>query len=369
MAESGGKTYIFRGLPLTSDSRTTRYGFLLGSVTYCTWEKKDISSVTGVSHIIAPISKDGALFYLRYLTYLFYLFLFGLLKIRKGDVCICMDLDTFIPIWFSSRFKKNFVAFDVVDPASQARFKKIPLPRAIDALECFFLDRADLCIFPHESRLSYYHDSDSHIFKRKSLVIENVPIVDSRSTSSPRVGEDVVIGYFGTLDSSRGLDALLNFAASNKHIVRLLIAGDGPESATIMRAAKRHKNITYTGRYVPSDLENLYSQVDFSWAYYDPALKLHKYAAPNKFYEHLCFNCPIIVNDIIPQSFFVQKHETGIVASEVEVADMRSGGNKFVERVKNFQRKDIYSMWDKFYAGYYDAKKVELTSKIKSTRK
>ncbi|MGV8844449.1 MAG: hypothetical protein ACOH2I_14785 [Pseudomonas sp.] len=369
MSHKKYRTYVFRGLPLISDSRTTRYGEILENVTYCTWEKKKKSTLPNVSHIVAPVSKDGRGFYIRYFIYLLHLTYLGFTKIKSGDVCICMDIDTFLPVWIATRFRHVVVAFDVVDPASQARFKNIPAKKFIDNIEYACIKLADLCIFPHDCRITYYSPRETSSVHNKAIVIENVPLIAPQDFSIQDRKKTLSIGYFGTLDGTRGLDIIIGLAKKNKDTIELIIAGDGPESKYVTSESNNSANIVYLGRYIPAALPGLYERIDFSWAYYAPNVDLHKFAAPNKFYEHLCFNKPIIINDIIPQQIFVKQHSSGIVLAEQEILDIQKGNDSdFIRKINQFQRRDLRGLWDELYENYYHRKKIELNLSINIIR-
>ncbi|QHF29750.1 hypothetical protein PspR32_18875 [Pseudomonas sp. R32] len=302
---------------------------------------------------------------LKYPMYLLYLFFFSLFKVGRKDTCVCMDLDTFVPVWMGSFFKGATLIFDVVDPASQARFKKIPCPKLIDRIEFFFINRASLAVFPHESRLRYYHDLlGADTTGVRGFVIENMPsFAKDEKCSSNSVKEEkqprvLTVGYFGTLDASRGLDLIVELVSANADRVKLLVAGDGPLKGYIEEQAQRFSNIAYVGRYTGDQLEGLYEQVDFSWMYYDPDIFLHKYAAPNKFYEHLCFQVPVITNVVIPQAGFVFENNTGVVIDQ-DGQNFISGGKIAAEFLLSLEQfvpgPVLHNYWQTTCVDYYAA--------------
>lgn len=350
------KAYIFRGLPLTADSRTTRYGSIFKNIAYCTWEKKESSAPQGLETYSFPLPKDGGWTVIKYPLYLCYLFFFSLLKISRKDICICMDLDTYVPILAGSFFRGGKVVFDVVDPASQARFKKFPFTRALDFAELFFIKRSYLSIFPSESRISYYKEKlDIPEINIRHIILENIPHLSISETidDMPTSSKKITIGYFGTLDRSRGLDILIKFSIDNSHEVDLILAGDGPLSPLAQETASINSNIKFFGKYNSQQLEKLYKKIDFSWMYYCPSIELHKYAAPNKFYEHLCFETPVLTNEIIPQADFINKNKTGIII------DKYIKNNKLeeslIDEIKNFTPGNkLNKYWDQNYKNYYE---------------
>jgi len=374
----GNKVFIFRGLPLVADSRTVRNGNFFTQVQFHTWEKKDKSDYAGRDVVSYPLAKDGGGMALKYPLYLIYLFLFSLFKVRGRDTCMCMDLDTFVPVWLGSFFKRTTLIFDVVDPASQGRFKKFPFSRLVDKVEYFFIKRATLATFPHACRTQYYEDSLGVKFAGvNTFVIENMPSFILKQPASASVcardeSGKVVIGYFGTLDGSRGLALLMDFARANADKIQVLVAGDGPLKSYVQNLCDEVENIKFLGRYTPDQLGPLYESVNFSWMYYDPGISLHRYAAPNKFYEHLCFNVPVLTNSIIPQARFVDENCTGIVLDKpgegLMVGDAIS--DSLVRKLEGFKPgRALNEYWDQQCATYYEDVAERFRALIVETRK
>lgn len=372
-------TYVFRGLPLASDSRTTRYSSLLKNVVYCTWEKKERVQGIGSNIHSFPFPKDGGWMLLKYPAYLLYLWFFSLIKIKRGDVCICMDLDTYIPVLIGSFFKRCTIVFDVVDPASQARFKKIPTPKLIDRLEYLFIKHSRLAIFPSVSRIQYYEKRLNVCTLGISyFILENVPAYtrpDQRAAIKEKFEykeSKIKIGYFGTLDGTRGLDLLLDFAGKHKDMVSVFIAGDGPLSSTLQQFSEKHEGVYFLGRYTHDQLDGLYSKIDFSWMYYDPLVELHEYAAPNKFYEHLCFRTPVIANKVIPQSAFIKEHCTGVIIDDSADNFITNGSVdcRLIKKLKDFSAsKTLLEHWYENYQTYYADKSVLLRALLNDSSK
>jgi hypothetical protein len=361
---------VFRTLPFIADSRVKRYLSLFpetSNVIFKTWEKESIN----VANVQAyPFLKGGnvlkkAVNFLGYQLFSLYYFL----KLQKGDIAVFMDLDTALLPMLFKWVKPNVTAiFDIVDPISQTkglRFKS--LHKFIDRLEYNIAVKSDLCIVPHACRIEYYYNrlNVTKGSELNSFVIENVPDKFSTALDTLREGNKLSIGYFGTLDEkTRGLEELLEFAIDNNHI-DLLFAGDGSLKASIEESAKVHNNISYSGPYNYSDLQDIYNQVDFTWAYYSPEVSLHAYACPNKYFEHIMFLTPIITNSIIPQAQAVKLNGSGIVIERISdiysddfkssLASFKADHSSLRNRLKETRLK---------YSCYYQTKAEELQVKL-----
>lgn len=341
--------FVFRSLPLNRDSRTVRYKELLQSnnVTFNTWEDSYQHNKSGLEKVkLGRLSVSKIVSYPLYLTYLF---LYSLLKVRKGDRVICMDLDTFIPVFCASFYKGAVIYLDIVDPIGQTKFSRFPFPKLFDYLEYFSLRFRKFNILPNDNRASYYQDRIAKdISKVKYLLVENVPISFSDNLVEESVDNLFDIGYFGTLDSARGLDELLEFA--EKYKLRVLFAGMGKLESKIKEISITSKYVSFHGAFSSNDLFSLYSQVKFTWAFYTSDIELHRYASPNKFYEHLAYNTPIITNKIVPMSTIVRDFNTGIILDDH--FDSNSFERLYCElKSFNFNSAD-YSLWSCKYRNY-----------------
>lgn len=341
--------YVFRALPLKRDSRTLRYGNFLGQDTiYNTWED-EYKKYNGLE--ILKRGRKELSYIVSYPMYLTYLFLFSLFKIKSSDRVICMDLDVFIPIYLASFWKKSKIYLDIVDPIAQTKFRNIPFNKIFDYLEYISLRFRKFNIVPHYNRIEYYKDRLSlNVDKLNYLIVENVPYIQNNVKSSDKFSKIYDIGYFGILDKSRGLIELVEF--SKKINLTLLIAGMGPLENFIKEASKDlgEEKIKFYGSFTANDLPTLYSNIRFSWAYYTDKIFLHKYAAPNKYYEHLAFKTPLIINKFVILSDEVKKMNTGIVIdNELNMENfifLRNEMEKYIFREENF------AIFDEKYKNY-----------------
>jgi len=366
---------VFRTLPFIADSRVKRYLSLFpesDNVTFKTWEKEQ----TVIKNVKPyPFLKRGSLIkkIFNFIGFQFFC-LFSFLKLKKGDVAICMDLDTALfPVLFKFLNPGVILIFDIVDPFSQTKgLKYKKLHKIIDYIEYYLALRADLCIVPHTCRVLYYKESlNKDSFKElEILVIENIPDNYSDIDSTISNNDSLTIGYFGTLDSNtRGLEELLSFAKNNPNI-KLIFAGGGSLERMILEDSINFSNIEFLGGYNYSELFTLYSRVDFTWAFYSPEVKLHKYACPNKFFEHILYTTPIIISAITPQSAFVNESKTGLVIDNIQdiyKENFKKGLTEFKVNKKGIHAK-LLSLRQS-YKKYYAHKSEELKQTLIALKK
>lgn len=246
-----------------------------------------------------------------------------LFKVKKADSVIFMDFETAFLGLIAAKLKGSFIIFDVVDPISQTKliqFETYGLNKYVDWLELKYATFADMAVVPHDCRIQYYKDRINSTFDDDLFhVVENVPSYHSnlRSQVSGILSDHFVIGYFGTLDyNSRGLEFLIQLAMKYPDKISVIIAGQGGMSHEIELLSREINNVDFKGRFNQETLVGLYGMIDYTWAFYSSAVPLHKYAAPNKFYEHLFFDTPIITTAIVPQSKIISEIKTGVIIND-----------------------------------------------------
>jgi glycosyltransferase involved in cell wall biosynthesis len=321
---------------------------LVGDVEINSWEEH-YEKTTGLARLKRGRQELHKAF--SYPLYLLYLFIYSIFTIKKGDRVICMELDTFIPIFLGSFWKKTILYLDIVDPISQTKFRRVPCNKVFDYIEFFLLKFRTFNIIPNKNRLLFYNDRVGlDVSKCKYLLVENVPFLDGLSYSNDNDFK-FDVGYFGTLDESRGLVELINYASISG--LSLLIAGLGPLEEYISQKSIElgDSKINFYGSYSAGELDKLYSMVRYSWAYYTNETILHKYASPNKYYEHLAFKTPIIMNKFVPLSETIKAHNTGIIIDDYL---NQYTFNNMIDDMKDFNIDDSdFGEWEFCYSNYF----------------
>jgi hypothetical protein len=366
------RLYVFRSLPLSADSRTKRNAecFKEQSATVCTWEKEK-KFVSEDDNLTFPFCKSGSTFIraMKYLLFLLWVPYVILCRTKKGDVVIFMDLETIIFGGLAAKLKSVKVIFDIVDPFAQTKRSIKPIARLFDYVERGWANLADLVMVPHLSRVDYYSEVIGKSFRTDHLlVVENVP--DYRNCEKVSKNKDLAtsfsIGYFGTLDrDTRGLERLISLGQKFPQQLKLIFAGQGGLSEELKLLAENNDNISFSGGFDASTLPLLYKNVDFTWAYYCPKITLHKYAAPNKYYEHIFFQTPLITSSIIPQSSQIKSLNSGFFI-DLEKDTDQDIMLRLLQYVQDCHMKDseLFEFWNSHYEGYYKNCKTRFKGKL-----
>lgn len=284
-------------------------------------EEYNYQGVLVENHVIELFSKQAAGLrnIIPLIKYQFLLFSI-LWKERKTiDVLHSFDLDTgLVSLLFAKLFRKKLV-YHIADFYSDSRANISNRVRAIiKKIEIFVINHSDATIIANENRREQIKDSQP-----KSLtVIHNSPMVDAvaleKAIKETKIetlkDERLSLCYVGGLSSNRFINEILEFIAENQEFT-LTLGGYGELEEKVRTYAEKYENIHYLGELAYLDSLALYSYSDVMFAMYDPAHPNHKYSAPNKVYEAMMLNKPIIVAKDSGVDQLVNKEEIGLVSN------------------------------------------------------
>lgn len=257
-----------------------------------------------------------------------------LIKNRKNYKTIhACDFDTILPALFMKIFGKN-VIFDIFDWYSSSRnFSNSYLKLIISFLENLSVKYSNQIIICEEERKKQIKNYKKI---KKIKVFPNIPNVINFSKLLEKNEEEIelekkiLISYVGILSEERGLEELLKVVSENKKIV-LNIAGFGNLEKIVEEYSKHYENIKYFSKVEYVKGLEIMKKSHLIYAMYYKTNSNHIYAAPNKYYESLFLNCPIITTKDTLVGNKVLKEQTGFVIDEGS------------ENLKNFLEKEITS--------------------------
>lgn len=171
-------------------------------------------------------------------------------------------------------------------------------------------------ILPIRQRLAQYPPPVRRAIAGRALFISNRGFAAPEPSTRPAFRHEgaptrIRIGYFGTVDDSRCLTALIDAAAAGNVDVR--IHGDGSAMASIRAQAMSSPAVTVAGPYDYAALQRLAAEVDLLWAVYDLSVPNNRYCDPNKFREHIDLDRPIVTNPGHPLADEVAQAASGFV--------------------------------------------------------
>ena len=214
------------------------------------------------------------------------------LRKNQFDVVHACDFDTAFTAFHSINHRKTRFVYDIFDYYADA-FSIPPFMRSpVIALDRKIINGADIDIICTEQRREQIAGSNP----KKLIVIHNCPpkISFHESDRDSTENEPVRIAYFGILSASRLIKEMIEVVSENKEY-ELHIGGFGVLEEHVKDAAAKYENIVFYGTVPYQKVLEVESESDILTAIYDPAVKNHYYAAPNKFYESLMLGKPVIM--------------------------------------------------------------------------
>ncbi|WP_053982976.1 glycosyltransferase [Niameybacter massiliensis] len=311
---------IIRSLDISSDSRVQRYEkyFEKYQVSYTVlgWDRENKNlkrKSTDYCTIQAGynLGTGGIKYRIKWNIYV----LKYLLKNKKNyDIIHACDFDTILPALVMKLFGKT-VVFDIFDWFSdEVKTGKWFIDYPINFMEKLATKLADMTILCEEERIEQIQT-----IPRKYMIIPNIPTVDLTGiTCIPNVkGTPITIAYVGGFYPDRGLIELLE-VISTMPTIQLKIAGFGNVEIEdkAREYAELHSNIEYYGKVEYNKAIEIMQSADLLYAMYYTINRNNIYAAPNKFYEAIFLNKPIITTQKTLVGKKVQKHESGYVIEE-----------------------------------------------------
>jgi succinoglycan biosynthesis protein ExoL len=156
--------------------------------------------------------------------------------------------------------------------------------------------------------------------KEKTLIMPNMPNLQSFSSYKPKVSGKFTIGFIGMIRYKVQMKMLIR--AVEKCQVNLLFAGAGLDDK-IEKLCNDISNIEYYGKYdYDTEIAFLYGKCDCIYAVYDADLNNVKVALPNKLYEAIYCELPIIVAEGTYLAALVKEMGVGIAVSHTDVNEL-----------------------------------------------
>lgn len=250
------------------------------------------------------------------------------LKKNRFDIIHACDFDTAFTAYHSIDHKRIKFVYDIFDYYADAFSIPSFFRKTIIKLDRQIINGADVCIICSEQRREQIAGSNP----KNLVVIHNSPPCSIlQENRAERVADGPIrIAYFGILSASRLIKEMVNIVIADKRF-ELHIGGFGVLESYITDVAANNPNIYFYGKVPYSDVLKIEYDCDILTAIYDPTVRNHFYAAPNKFYESLMLGKPVIMAKGTGMSDVVLKHDIGVTIDFSE-AGLKDGLDILVSR-------------------------------------
>lgn len=255
------------------------------------------------------------------LMFMFWFRCLAFLLKEKFSIVHCHDFDTVIPGLIAAKIKKRWVIYDVHDYYPSMVVKNVPnfIIGALEGLERIALNHADHVITVNEKLGGFLLRRST---TKVTYVMNCVDLVEYKPATK-RLSGHLKILYIGALTKNRGIEHMIE-VISGLNNVTLTIAGYGAEKEFLIKKIPRDcKNIKFIGEVHPPKVPNLMTGYDITFALYDPLIPNNRFASPNKLFEAMAGEMPIIVSDGTVMGEIVRKEKCGLIVKYGDLDRLR----------------------------------------------
>lgn len=223
--------------------------------------------------------------------------LYKLLETNQYDSLIVNNIDTLALFKLCTMFTKTTtqIIIEISDLRSHTYTKSFKA-KTIRALENFMFRYVDKLIVTSPKFYDMYY---SKIFDGKYFILENKPLSNMIPPKLKKMkNEKIIIGIVGLLLQGKPYETLFQTIKDDDRF-EVHIYGKGTYQGLVEEYASEYENIKYFGEYnFFKDSAKIYASLDILYMPYDTTNGSlnNKIALPNKLYEAMYFQVPIITS-------------------------------------------------------------------------
>ncbi len=270
---------------------------------------------------------------------------------RHSDILHCNDLNTLpigvvVKVFFNKEVKIVYDAheYEINDKPNQSRLS-IKLHYLLEKL---LIKYADGVITVSDAIADAY--TKLYGIKKPALVL-NTPAYQEiekkdifRETFSiPK--EKTVYLYQGGLSRGRGIETLLDTFVQVDEQNVIVFMGYGPLAGMVQEYALKYVNIFYHEAVSPDILLDYTCSGDFGILFYENSCLNHDYCSPNKMFEYLMAEIPVIVSNLYEMKKIVNEYKIGIVAQDNSIQGLKQA----IEDSKALDQEEVQEKIKKIY--------------------
>jgi len=227
-------------------------------------------------------------------------------NLSNYDIIHACDFDTAFTAYIVAKKYNKKIIYDIYDYYTDCHRLGIlnNLIKKIDNKIINYSDVTFLCTPQRREQIKPASPNKIEIIHNSPDVIPNKSVRDK--------DDKINVGYFGVLQDDRLLLEISEKIVNEPNIV-FHVGGFGKYDEYFMDLSKKYNNVHYYGKLKYSEVINCEKKCDVLFATYNPQVKNHKYSAPNKVYESMALNLPIIVCEGTGVDDIVKNENIGLV--------------------------------------------------------
>lgn len=250
---------------------------------------------------------------------------------NKPDCIYVQNLDLFLFVAKYCRDKNVKLIYEISDINRILIEKQNTLLNKVahyyfDFLEKKYIKQVDLLCYTSPAFLKARYMN--LVNSSKTVYLPNIPNLEYFKNYQENSFENFTVGFIGTVRYPEQMKILAR--ATKEAGVKLLIAGgifNGGylgERVSLEEIKKINENTQFIDHFdYPQEISRLYSKINVSFAMYDKTLNNSKIALPNKLYESIECEVPILVSSDTLVGDIVEERKIGVaISSEDELIEV-----------------------------------------------
>jgi glycosyltransferase involved in cell wall biosynthesis len=262
-----------------------------------------------ITRVKLPFVK-GAGFYISFQVYLFWKLLF-----TKADIYVSNDLDTLLPNFLVAKIKNKKLIYDTHElytdvPELQGRWQK----KVWLVAEKFMFPKLKNVLTVNDSIASIYEKK----YKVKVHVVRNIPFLHPLPPTQKNSPFTLILQGAG-INMDRGAEELVDAMELLDDVV-LKIVGNGDVIPNLKNRVA-HKNLSnkiiFVDKCSPEELRKITASCHVGLSLDKDTNPNYKYSLPNKLFDYIHAEIPVIASDLIEIKNIIHKHQVGLIVQSV----------------------------------------------------
>ena len=303
------------------------------------------------------------LFHKGFLFYAFFnLRLFFFLFFTKKDILYANDLDTLLPNYLVSKLQNKPLFFDSHELFSEVpELEHNPFAKKVwQNIENWIIPKLKHVITVSEGIKNHYQKKHTI----RATVIRNVPpITNNKKKELDFISKkQKVIWYQGSVNLGRGLELVIDTISFLEDTI-FIIVGDGDVFEKLEQKVlhlELEQKVKFLGKLPPNELRKLTSNATVGISLEEDLGLNYKYALPNKLFDYIHAEVPVIVSNLPDMAALVSEYKIG------EVLKTRTPKG-LTELILSMEKKDYSKALQKAKKElHWEQEKVKLLKLLKS---
>ncbi len=244
-----------------------------------------------------------------------------LLLLHRFDIATANDLDTLLGTWVAVRLKRKKIVYD-----SHEFFTEVPelqhrlrIKAIWTRIEKNIFPKLQSCITVCESIATIYEQ----LYHVPVSVVRNLPMsrdfqhVVTKEEMQELANETIIL-YQGAVNLGRGLELMIE-AMQYVDSSKLMIVGSGDtieELKSLANVLQVSQKVLFVGKVPSNELPNYTRLATIGISLEEDFGLNYRYALPNKLFDYIQAEKPVLVSDLPEMKKVVQQYKCGEIVAE-----------------------------------------------------